>query len=171
MLIRLKTTDESDKSLEKQFDPSLTEADPFDISDLHGMVPDLGQFDYMRPCISVTGCCHLFRTPELLAGKGFSLNLSPSQFDDLEYDLRLAAGGGHVCYQGHLAVRHHNRSGKAARLNRAQTGNALGNKYKLRHLYDAGCIRAMQRAQLEILEKDLLAKAQVLDEFLTQDNP
>ena len=92
----------------------------------------------------------------------------PSQFDDLEYDLRLATGGGHVCYQGHLAVRHHNRSGKAARLNRAQTGNALGNKYKLRHLYDAQRIRAMHRAQLDILEKDLLAKAQALDEFLTQ---
>ncbi len=166
--LHLRLAEESDEPLEKKFDPSLTEAEPFDISDLHGMVPDMGQFNYMRPCISVTGCCHLFRTSELLAGKGFSLNLSPSQFDDLEYDLRLAAQGGHVCYQGHLAVRHHNRSGKAARLSRAQTGNALGNKYKLRHLYDAQRIRTMHRAQLAILEKDLLTKAEILDDFLTQ---
>jgi GT2 family glycosyltransferase len=166
--LHVRLAEESDEPLEKKFDPSLTEADPFDISELHGMVPDLGQFNYVRPCVSVTGCCHLFRTPELLVGKGFSLNLSPSQFDDLEYDLRHAAQGGHACYQGHLAVRHHNRSGKAARLSRAQTGNALGNKYKLRHLYDAERIRAMHRAQLAILEKDLLFKANTLDNFLTQ---
>ncbi len=133
-----------------------TQACPFNVSDIHAQTPDHGQFDYIRPCISVTGCCHMFRTVDLLDSGDFSLMLSPSQYDDLEHDLRMAVQGRHACYTGFLSVRHMKRTGKATRMNPAQYGNGLGNKYKLHHMYQADTIARLQRAELDMLERDLL---------------
>ena len=38
---------------------------------------DFGQADYIRPCASVTGCVHLFRTDRLLENGPFDLRFSP----------------------------------------------------------------------------------------------
>ncbi|WP_230404759.1 glycosyltransferase [Nitratidesulfovibrio sp. HK-II] len=144
------------------FSPARAHALPFSVSDLHAQVTDMGRFDYLRPCISVTGCCHLFRTAELLAAGGFALPLSPSQYDDLEHDLRQARAGRMACYTGFLPVRHMKRSGKAVRLGAAQFGNGLGNRYKLSGMFDAAEILAMRRREFEALERDLLRKLAAL---------
>ncbi|MGJ3522660.1 glycosyltransferase family 2 protein [Nitratidesulfovibrio sp. D1] len=149
-------------SPEVAFAASRAHALPFSVSDLHAQVTDMGRFDYLRPCISVTGCCHLFRTAELLAAGGFSLSLSPSQYDDLEHDLRRARDGRMACYTGFLPVRHMKRSGKAVRMGAAQFGNGLGNRYKLSGMFDAAEILAMRRREFEALERDLLRKLAAL---------
>lgn len=149
-------------SPEVAFSPARAHALPFSVSDLHAQVTDMGRFDYLRPCISVTGCCHLFRTAELLEDGGFSLSLSPSQYDDLEHDLRRARAGRLACYTGFLPVRHMKRSGKAVRMGAAQFGNGLGNRYKLSGMFDAAEVLAMRRREFEALERDLLRKLAAL---------
>lgn len=104
----------------------------------------------------------MFRTAELLQGGGFSLSLSPSQYDDLEHDLRRAREGRMACYTGFLPVRHMKRSGKAVRMGAAQFGNGLGNRYKLSGMFDAAEVLAMRRREFEALERDLLRKLAAL---------
>lgn len=136
---------------------------PFKLSDLHIQTMDNGQFDCLRPCASVTGCCHLFRTETLLESGDFAIHLSPTQYDDMEHDLRLCEAGKFPVYQGHLAVRHKKRTGAASRVSMQEEGNALGNKYKMQTMHDrADLIHAMKQEQA-VLEEDLLKKIRVLD--------
>ncbi|WP_018124429.1 glycosyltransferase family 2 protein [Desulfovibrio oxyclinae] len=120
---------------------------------------DAGLFDYMRPCDSVTGCCHLFRAETLRASGGFDIRLSPSQYDDLEHDIRLLKNGGHAVYQGHLTVRHRKRSGMASHSSPQAEGNALGNKFKLQALHPNEELRDLEHIGRQRLLKDLREKA------------
>ena len=139
-------------------DLSATDPNPFRLSDLHVLGLDTGLFDHARPCASVTGCCHLFRTATLLDNGGFSLYLSPSQYDDMEHDLRLCKARKFPAYSGHLVVRHKKRTGAASRVSRSEEMSALGNKYKMQVLHDRAEIEASLAAERELLEADLLAK-------------
>ncbi|MDD4951017.1 MAG: glycosyltransferase [Desulfovibrionaceae bacterium] len=139
--------------------------DPGPVTDLHLQVMDLGQFDYLRPCVSVTGCCHLFRTSDLVRDGGFDIGLSPSQFDDLDRDLRLALAGKTAAYQGHLAVGHLKRTGRANRRDPVGAANARANLFKLKKRYgpeEMSRIRA--RAELSLM-RDLSAKSGVLGDL------
>lgn len=145
------------------FSPLRAHATPFTVSDLHTQVTDLGRFDHIRPCLSVTGCCHMFRTADLLAGGDFSLALSPSQYDDLEHDLRAARRGQLACYTGFVAVTHAKRTGKACRMSPAQFGNGLGNRYKMHGMYSAADIAAMYALECATLEQDMERRLAFLD--------
>ncbi|MDR3043424.1 MAG: glycosyltransferase [Desulfovibrio sp.] len=107
----------------------------FSVSDLHLQELDFGQFSYQRPCVSVTGCCHLFRRAVFDAVGPFDLRYAPSQYDDLEHDLRRSLRNDLPVYQGHLAVRHMKRTGRAAWTDPAQFSNAWANMYKLQYRY------------------------------------
>ncbi|WMW65468.1 glycosyltransferase [Nitratidesulfovibrio liaohensis] len=107
----------------------------FSVSDLHLQELDFGQFSYLRPCVSVTGCCHLFRRAVFDAVGPFDLRYAPSQYDDLEHDLRRSLRGDLPVYQGHLAVHHMKRTGRAAWTDPAQFSNAWANMYKLQYRY------------------------------------
>jgi hypothetical protein len=144
-------------------DPRKSREPCFRVSNLHLQTLDLGQFDYVRPCASVTGCCHLFRTATLRQGGGFSIRLSPTQYDDLEHDLRLAASGKFAAYQGHLCVAHKKKTGKVSQSQPAPYGNAIGNQYKLQAMHPAAEIRRLAAEETELLLADLEAKAQAVD--------
>jgi glycosyltransferase involved in cell wall biosynthesis len=60
----------------------------------------------------------------------FDLRFSPSQFDDLERDLRSCLKGKFCLYQGHLAVRHSKRSGVTARISPRQMADVSGNRHE-----------------------------------------
>lgn len=120
---------------------------------------DAGLFDYVRPCDSVTGCCHLFRAAILQESGGFDIRLSPSQYDDLEHDIRLLKAGGHIVYQGHLVVRHRKRSGLASHTSPQAEGNALGNKFKLQAIHGNDELKQLQDQGRQRLLKDLRDKA------------
>lgn len=136
---------------------------PFRFSNLHNQSLDCGLFSYARPCASVIGCCHLFCTETLLASGYFAISLSPSQGDDVEHDLRLAAAGRFAAYTGHLTVAHKRKTGAASRVLRPEEANSLGNRYKMQIMHPAGEIRASLRAERALLEADLSAKLAGLD--------
>lgn len=138
------------------------------LSNLHVQVLDNGQFDFMRPCASVTGCCHLFSTKRLHETGDFSLYLSPSQYDDLERDLRMLAGGRLGSYQGHLRVLHQKRTGRASLVETTQEANAIGNRYKMATMHEPEEIAASTALEQETLVSDLAAKLQRLDRELGQ---
>ncbi len=139
---------------------------PFRLSDLHIQSLDTGLFDCLRPCASVTGCCHLFRTTTLLESGDFALHLSPTQYDDMEHDLRLCESGLFAVYQGHLAVLHKKRSGAASRVSAQAQGNALGNKYKMQTMHSPEAIlKAMEKEQ-KLLDDDILRKIHVVQKAL-----
>ncbi len=126
---------------------------------LHAALPDLGQFTYLRPCVSVTGCCHLLRTADIARTGGFDIRFSPSQCDDVERDLRVFLSGGHVCYQGHLAIGHKRRSGLAAERGAAELGNATANTHKLETKHAPEAFQAIHKGGEALLERDLRVKA------------
>ncbi len=127
---------------------------PFRLDDAHLQGPDWGLFDFVSRCDSVTGCCHLFRRQALEApfaqGGGFSLALGPSQYDDLERDLRMLAGGRVAVCQGHLRVRHRKRSGLASQEG-GEGANAQGNRYKMQTLHAREEIAGFIAAQAQRL--------------------
>ena len=139
---------------------------PFRLSDLHIQSLDNGLFDCLRPCASVTGCCHLFRTATLLDSGDFALHLSPTQYDDMEHDLRLCESGLFAVYQGHLTVRHRKRTGAASRVSDSEQGNALGNKYKMQTMHDREAIVLAMDNEQKLLDDDILRKIHVVQKTL-----
>ncbi|GAB6036401.1 glycosyltransferase [Fundidesulfovibrio butyratiphilus] len=107
----------------------------FSLSSGHHQTLDQGQFARVRPCATVTGCCHLFRTAELIAGKGFDLRYSPSQYDDLDHDIRLLLADKPPVFQGHLAIGHFKSTGAQGQPGQALFDLGAANQYKLHHSY------------------------------------
>lgn len=134
----------------------------FKVSQLQVQSFDFGHFSYLRPCASVTGCCHLFRREFFNKVGAFDLRYSPSQYDDLEHDLRHAMQGELPVYQGHLAVRHIKHTGKAAATNLSQMSNSLGNLMKLQMRYGQEDFDRIRRYDKEQGLADLLRKAEAL---------
>ena len=92
---------------------------------------DTGLFTYSRPCLSVSGCCHLVSMRAVAKAGGFDLRFTPSQFDDLDRDMRSAMEGLPAVYTGGLAVRHVQHSSLAKSQTVRQIGHVMGNKFKL----------------------------------------
>lgn len=141
-----------------EFDLSEISPNPFKVSSLHHQCLDAGYFDFMRPCASVTGCCHMFKTGKLLDNNGFSLFLSPSQYDDMEHDLRLCLKGEFPVYQGHLQILHRKKTGSASRLSAKQESNAIGNKYKMQAMHPRSEILKIISDEENLLKNDLNKK-------------
>ncbi|MDQ7835399.1 MAG: glycosyltransferase [Humidesulfovibrio sp.] len=139
---------------------------PFRLCDAHLQGPDWGLFDFVSPCASVTGCCHLFRREAIhapnAAGGGFSLALGPSQYDDFERDLRMLDSGSNAVYTGHLRVGHRKRSGLASQAEAAGAG-AAGNRYKMQCMHPRQEIARHIEAQAQRLEAHLTAGLALLD--------
>ena len=139
-------------SAEVAFSPLLAEAQPFVLGGQRAEDPDCHDLAFLRPCASVTGCCHLFRT-EALAAEGFALPFSPSQYDDAERDLRMLFKGQTACYTGFCTVGHAKNTGKSS-LSAAAYGNGLGNRYKLHGLFDQAAIHSMVLREHDALWED-----------------
>lgn len=92
---------------------------------------DSGLFSYTRPCLSVSGCCHMISLEAVEKAGMFDLRYTPSQFDDLDRDLRSALSGMGAVYAGDLAIRHVQHSSLAKSQNAKQVGHVMGNKFKL----------------------------------------
>lgn len=125
---------------------------------------DLGLFSYSRRALSVSGCCHLLRLDVLDRVGAFDLRFSPTQFDDLERDLRTHLAGLPVRYDGTLAVRHVQHSSLARARTAAAVGQVVGNKIKLECLYSEETMRDLAEKNLAGLWEDYLAKERDLIE-------
>ncbi|BBD09291.1 glycosyltransferase family A protein [Desulfovibrio ferrophilus] len=124
-------------------------------------VLDYGQFSYMRPCTSVTGCLHMFRTAELHELGGFDLQFSPSQFDDAEHDLMLVSKGRTPVYQGHLRILHERNTG-AQWNDRDKPYGIDGNYYKLNKKYSGDAVREIRTRSYATVLSDLRRKLAVI---------
>ena len=123
---------------------------PFDLPAPFLQELDFGQYDYLRPCASVTGCCHLFRRAVLDAAGGFDIRFSPSQYDDLDHDLRLCLAGRLPVYTGMLSVGHVKSTGLTSVAPGGNYSSGRGNRLKLAWKYTPEEI-------LRIMERDLAA--------------
>lgn len=124
---------------------------------------DVGLFSYARPATHVSGCCHALRTSVLAELGGFDIRFSPTQFDDLDRDLRAAVAGRPAVYAGDLAIAHVQHSSLAKAKGAAAMGQVFGNKIKLEGKYAQAEIDAAARRGLEALRADMARKWAELD--------
>jgi GT2 family glycosyltransferase len=124
---------------------------------------DLGLHEYTRPCLSVTGCCHLLDRERAEELGGFDLRFNPSQFDDFELDLRNALGSGHAFYAGRTAIRHCQRSSLSQADSDAKQGHIQGNLLKLNSKYTPEQKAELLCINRKLLWDDLLAKTRDLE--------
>ncbi len=105
------------------------------LSSKHPDEIDFGQFDYVRKCLSVMGCCHLLRTSAAKDVGEFDIRFSPSQIDDIDHDIMTCQKGYEVVYNGYLEVVHCQKAGKEAFISRPSMGNIIGNdcKFAMKH--------------------------------------
>jgi len=119
---------------------------------------DIGLFSYTRPAAHVSGCCHALRTSVLAELGGFDIAFSPTQFDDLERDLRSAVAGRGAVYCGDVAVAHVQHSSLAKAKGPGAIGQVMGNKLKLEGKFAEAELAAVSGAGLAALWADMAAK-------------
>ena len=91
---------------------------------------------YTRPCLSVCGCCHWLRLDKAHGGmQFFDVRFTPSQFDDLERDMRLGLQGQQIVYTGKVRIKHVQHSSLQQAHDRKRSTHIFGNKIKLEHLF------------------------------------
>jgi GT2 family glycosyltransferase len=130
----------------------------FETSRAHLHNLDMGRLDYLRPCASVTGCCHLFAARTLLDVGDFDIRLSPSQYDDLDHDFRCLLADKIPVYQGHLRVLHRKRTGSQGRPGGSQYSIGFANQFKLHQFYSHDQFQAMADAAFRAARLDAAAK-------------
>lgn len=126
---------------------------------------DLGLFSYERPCLSVSGCCHLLDLTLLDTVGAFDVRFTPTQFDDLDRDIRCFTANRPAVLAGRLAIGHMQRSSLRQASSPAQVAHILGNKIKLEAKYDNTAIDQMIAANSQLAWNDLLAKRHALDQL------
>ncbi|MBI4960387.1 MAG: glycosyltransferase [Desulfovibrio sp.] len=119
---------------------------------------DAGLFAYERPCLSVSGCCHLLDLTLLDSVGTFDVRFTPTQFDDLDRDIRCFLAGKPCLYAGRLAIDHVQRSSLRQASSPAQVAHILGNKIKLEAKYDNTALDMMIAKNFEMVWRDLLQK-------------
>ncbi len=124
--------------------------------------PDWGEYGLTRPCATVTGCCHLFPTAVLTATGGFDLRFSPTQYDDLDHDLRLLDRGLIPVCAGELVVVHDKATGATTSLGGPGYGSGFANQFKLHHKYDDAALARFAGTAYAALARDTAAKAREL---------
>ena len=140
-----------------------TESPNFTVSSFHAHAPARGEHDYMRMCVSVTGCCHLITRSNLDAVGHFNLMFSPSQFDDYERDIRSGVNGFLPVYNGHLKVQHRKRSGLIKNLSRQTAANVNGNSLKAQGLYTEDQMESLRLLDMTNLKARLDECLRVID--------
>jgi len=119
---------------------------------------DVGLFSYTRSAVHVSGCCHALSTKVLKQVGGFDIRFSPTQFDDLDRDLRSAVAGHPAVYAGDLAVAHVQHSSLAKAKGPAAIGQVFGNKIKLEGKHRREDMAVLAMHGLEALWDDLRRK-------------
>jgi len=131
----------------------------------YGPGPDLGLLATVRPCASVSGCCHVFRGAALAGGAPFDIRFSPSQFDDLARDLHGFLAGRRAVYAGDVAVAHQQHAGPGQAKTAAAIGQLLGARTKLDGLFAPSVMQVAADRDLDTAWEELEAKwAQVRED-------
>ncbi|QLA20115.1 glycosyltransferase [Desulfolutivibrio sulfoxidireducens] len=124
---------------------------------------DFGLHRYRRPALSVSGCCHLVSLAAVRAAGPFDIRFTPTQFDDLERDMRSWLAGYPAVYEGRLVVRHVQTSSLARAKTKAQMAHVAGNKLKLEGALAHADIGKLVAENHAVLWRDLSQKAEALE--------
>ncbi len=115
---------------------------------------DCGQFSYTRPAIHLSGCCHMLNMEAVHKCGGFDVRFNPTQFDDLERDLRAYLAGYTHIYAGQLGIGHIQHSSLAKASNVRSMAQVFGNKIKLESKYTENDLTAIFSRDLSTLWAD-----------------
>lgn len=126
---------------------------------------DMGMYGYDRPCLSVSGCCHLLNMRAVDEAGLFDISYNPTQFDDLDRDLRSCLAGFPSYYAGSLRVRHIQHSSMEKATTLAGVGQVSGNQMKLQGRFEDGEIMRLFDLSQALLWSDLLYKAKYLEDM------
>ncbi|WP_428568595.1 MAG: glycosyltransferase family 2 protein [Solidesulfovibrio sp. DCME] len=126
---------------------------------------DYGLYAYVRPCLSVSGCCHLLPRRTIETVGGFDIRFNPTQFDDLDRDIRSFLAGAPCLYDGTVRVGHKQGSSLAMAQTQAQVAHIVGNKIKLEYKVSDAEADRLWRENLALLGRDLLAKDAAVGEL------
>ncbi|WP_319542983.1 glycosyltransferase family A protein [uncultured Pseudodesulfovibrio sp.] len=119
------------------------------------------QANYRRYASSVTGCCHLFRLEELRQRKGFDLLFSPSQFDDLDLDLRMLQDGKPAAYLGDVDIRHLRLSNHLRAQSEEAERQSCNHRQLLEDRHDKH-LESILNTQFSYIREDIAAKRERL---------
>ncbi|NDY57143.1 glycosyltransferase [Desulfovibrio sulfodismutans] len=125
---------------------------------------DFGMYRYRRPALSVSGCCHLIANAAVRAAGPFDIRFTPTQFDDLERDMRSWLAGFPAVYEGRCVVHHVQTSSLARAKTTAQSAHVAGNKLKLEGALAHADIGRLCSENYAVLWKDLQDKNEALRE-------
>lgn len=134
----------------------------FRFSSLHKQSLDYGAFTFMRPCVTVIGCCHFFTRQALDTAGLFDLRFSPSQSDDVDHDMRRALKSHLPVYNGHLRILHKRNTGHDTGKNLRAKGSALGNWFKLQVAYSPEEIMQIYQLDQQSMLQDVQARLKLL---------
>jgi GT2 family glycosyltransferase/glycosyltransferase involved in cell wall biosynthesis len=95
----------------------------------HDGEPDGGQADYFARTNHVRGCCNVYRRDVFATAGMFDLRFSPSQVDDPEHHIAIAAAGYEILYNGRVSVIHAQTHGAAR--SHAAVSNLAANQAKM----------------------------------------
>lgn len=127
---------------------------------------DTGLYTYSRLCHSVSGCCHMISMDAVNKAGPFDVRFNPSQFDDIDRDLRSCLADMPSVYCGSLGVRHVQHSSLARAKTARQVGHVMGNKLKLDTKYSDADIKKLIQWDMAALWADLETKTNtLLDRF------
>ncbi|WP_415716136.1 glycosyltransferase family 2 protein [Maridesulfovibrio sp.] len=127
---------------------------------------DYGQFSYTRPALHVSGCCHMLNMEAIHQCGDFDVRFNPTQFDDLERDLRAALGGFKHVYAGQMRIGHIQHSSLAKAANVRSMAQVFGNKIKLESKYSEQDLNKLFAQDLTRLWKDTHSKWKEMSENL-----
>ncbi|WP_028575562.1 glycosyltransferase family 2 protein [Desulfonatronovibrio hydrogenovorans] len=77
----------------------------------HSFEPDQGQHDYIAPRHYVMGCAHMYRKEIFDVVGDYDLRFSPTQFDEVEHQIRMRLYGYQAIYNGFIEVIHKLKTG------------------------------------------------------------
>ena len=139
-------------------DDSRVFRDRFKFTSLHEQHFDFGEFNFMRPCVTAIGCCHIFTRKAMDEGGFFDVRFSPSQSDDVDHDLRRCLSGHMPVYNGHLRILHKRTTGYHKTPNRRSWASAVGNWYKLQASYTEEDVRKVYELDQRLMLEDVLGR-------------
>ncbi len=98
---------------------------------------DNGLYNVCRETDSVIGCCHLIKRECLEKVPEFDISFSPSQLDDIAFNLDLRLLGYKVLYLGQLACIHKRSTGfLKGKGKKTSFGNSFGNDVKFYYRFE-----------------------------------
>ncbi len=77
----------------------------------HSFEKDMGQHDYIARRHYVMGCAQLYRREVFKVAGNYDLRFSPTQFDEVEHQIRMRLYGYDAIYNGFIEIIHMLRSG------------------------------------------------------------